>query len=78
MKALFLLIVATTFLQTMAKLLLLELDKEKGKESQDDSDLVEHHGRREEEANEKDFYTKETEVVKRVELTISTISVSFV
>ena len=78
MKALFLLIVAATFSQTMAKLLLLELDKEKGKESQDDSDLVEHHGRREEEANEKDFHTKETEVVKRVELTISTISVSFV
>ena len=78
MKVLLLLIVATTFSQTMAKLLLLELDKEIGKESQDDSDLVEHHGRREEEANERDIYTKETEVVKRVELTISTISVSFV
>ena len=48
MKALFLLIVAATFLQTMAELHLLELDKEIGKESQDDSDLVEHHGRREE------------------------------
>ena len=57
MKALFLLIVAATFLQAMAEMFLLELDKEKGKESQDDSDLVEHHGRREEEANEKDFYT---------------------
>ena len=57
MKALFLLIVATTFSQTMAKLLLLELDKEIGKESQDDSDLVEHHGRREEEANAKEFHT---------------------
>ena len=77
MKIFFLLIVAATFSQTMAELFLLELDKEIGKESQDDSDLVEHHGRREEEANEKDFYTKETEVVKGVELTISTISVSF-
>ena len=66
MKALFLLIVAAIFSQAMAELHLLELDKEIGKESQDDSDLVEHHGRREEEANEKDFYTKETEVVKRV------------
>ena len=66
MKALFLLIVAATFSQAMAELHLLELDKEIGKESQDDSDLVEHHGRREEEANEKDFHTKETEVVKRV------------
>ena len=48
MKALFLLIVAATFLQAMAEMFLLELDKEKGKELQDDSDLVEHHGRREE------------------------------
>ena len=63
MKVLFILIVASTFSQTMAKLLLLELDKEIGKESQDDSDLVEHHGRREEEANERDFYTIKTEVV---------------
>ena len=66
MKGIFLLIVAATFSQTMAELFLLELDKEKGKELQDDSDLVEHHGRREEEDNEKDFYTKETQVVKRV------------
>ena len=57
MKALFLLIVAAIFSQAMAEMFLLELDKEKGKESQDDSDLVEHHGRREEEANEKDFHT---------------------
>ena len=78
MKALFLLIVAAIFSQAMAELHLLELDKEIGKESQDDSDLVEHHGRREDEANEKDFHTKETEVVKGVELTISTISLSFV
>ena len=78
MKALFLLIVAAIFSQAMAELHLLELDKEIGKESQDDSDLVEHHGRREEETNEKDFYTKETEVVKRVELTFSTTSLSFV
>ena len=60
MKALFLLIVATTFSQTMAKLLLLELDKEKGKESQDDSDLVEHHGRREEEAKKRQKWSKES------------------
>ena len=66
MKVIFLLIVAATFSQTIAELFLLELDKEKGKELQDGSDLVEHHGRREDEANEKDFYTKETEVVKRV------------
>ena len=57
MKVIFLLIVAATFSQTMAELFLLELDKEIGKESQDDSDLVEHHGRREDEANEEDFYT---------------------
>ena len=63
MKALFLLIVAAIFSQAMAEMFLLELDKEKGKELQDDSDLVEHHGRREDEANEKDFYTKETEVI---------------
>ena len=78
MKVIFLLIVAATFSQTMAELFLVELDKEIGKESQDDSDLVEHHGRREEEANENDFHTKETEVVKRVELTFSTTSLSFV
>ena len=63
MKALFLLIVAAIFSQAMAELHLLELDKEKGKESQDDSDLVEHHGRREDEANENDFHTIKTEVV---------------
>ena len=57
MKVLLLLIVATTLSQTMAELFLVELDKEIGKESQDDSDLVEHHGRREDEANAKDFHT---------------------
>ena len=78
MKVFFLLIVIATFSQTMAELFLLELDKEIGKESQDDSDLVEHHGRREDEANEKDFHTKETEIVEIVNSTPLTTSVSFV
>ena len=60
MKVFFLLIVAAPFSQSMAELFLLELDKEIGKESQDDSDLVEHHGRREEEAKKRQKWSKES------------------
>ena len=67
MRTICLFILTTIFSQTKAKVFLVTLDNEKGKELHDDSDIVEQDIEEEKANNDKEADEKEVEMPKEVE-----------